>query len=144
MRGYTASFLIGTDIFVKKLIGDGCKKYYISPSLKAGPIHREFCIIQGLATQVTENLSREIMEDDRVARRPQHYKDTFADGLKELEAYSDYVWSRLAPIAHTGIQACDMRTKCCTSAQIAGGYIDGHLWREVDSHACRAPDGGGS
>ena len=43
------------------------------------------------------------------------------------------MWNRLAPIAHTGIQACDMRTKCCTSAQIAGGYIDRHLWREVDS-----------
>ena len=44
MLGFAASLVIGTDIFVKKLIGDGCKKYYISPSLKAGPIQREFCI----------------------------------------------------------------------------------------------------
>ena len=144
LRAYSGAILVGADLFVEQLIvEEGVHTYYICQSIKMAPVHREFALIQGLATRPAERLSALVMEDDRVARDPAKYKRAFDEGVRVFEGHSRLLWKRLAAVAGTGISPSSLRAKARCAVVTSGGYIDRHLWRDVESlpwSLCAAPN----
>ena len=92
MRALSGSLLAGTDIYVNAIIALDGPCYHLKGFGKLRIAHRAYAAVMSLATRAPETLMREMMKDDRLARRPRFYEQILSDAMQATTCISMYVY----------------------------------------------------
>lgn len=133
LRVVVGALLAGTGVFARALLVAGAKRYYLSGFEKMTARHREYITILALASQPAEALTKDILADDRLARRPDHYAAILRTSLEELAETPVAVFECLSPMVGSGEPARALMSRCLQAAEASAAYVDLRVFAELRS-----------
>ena len=106
--------------------------YFLGGFERQSLLHREYAVVMCIAAMPVEALIHEILVDDRLARRPQHYSNLLKNELAALQNVSLVVFENFASILEgSAVIARELASRCWLSAQTSAAYVDRHIFWEL-------------
>lgn len=95
--------------------------------------HREYITFLALASQPAETLTKDILADDRLARRPDHDAALLRASLEELAGTPMAAFECLSPMVGSGEPARALISRCLQAGEASVAYIDRRVFAELRS-----------
>ena len=96
--------------------------FHLSGFQKFTPACAKYAVVASLAGYLPDAVLLELLEDDRVASRPDHYVETMDTELEWLAALPSFVFAQLSTLLEDEV-AESLRSDCLEAGHTAAGYM---------------------
>ena len=102
-RALVVSLCVGLEEIVALTLADeSSSNFHLNGFSKLSKDVKKHACVTAIASYPADCLQLQLLEDDRVASRPQELKEAFAEEARWVEGLDDFTWGRLAHIAGGG------------------------------------------
>ena len=104
---------------------------------------RTYACVASIAAYPADALQVELLEDDRVARRPLELKEALGEEVRWVAQLDDFTWGRLAQIAggDSATSAYDLRSAALSAVHVSCAYIHKKIFEVVDGFPWKLAEG---
>jgi hypothetical protein len=134
-RALVVSLCVGLEEIVALTLADeSSSNFYLHGFSKLSKDVKKYACVTAIASYPADCLQLQLLEDDRVASRPQELKEAFAEEARWVEGLDDFTWGRLAHIAGggPGSSPYELRSAALTAVHISAAYIQKKLFNVVE------------
>jgi hypothetical protein len=132
-RRFIASLLAGLDrIHALASEDDAIWKYHLNGFSKATPAVRRYLTIAAMAAYPCESLLAEFLEDDRLLRRVEYFKNVLNEEFKFLLSLPMCIWDRLADVADKTWGGAALKADVIRASLYSMGFLHLDFFHLVD------------